>query len=307
MFIPFSTAMILVIALFMMGVLTLIFFIRERKNARMFQQHTEELERLRNDFTSMIIHDLKTPIDGIKKMAELLERPHIFQDAKERRNLLQLIQMSASNMFLLVSDLLDVARMDEGKFPIVPTQGSIRDVVARECTSLAPLAEGKGIQLSSFFPHEYPEFSFDARRVAQVVNNFLSNALRFTPAGGSVRVGLLLFQPGQSLCTPAEQCGIPWKVFPLDDALAHLPKSVVLTVLDTGRGIPKEQLKILFTKWQRLNSPHEHSEGGTGLGLVIVKGIIEAHHGTVGVVSEEGQGSLFYCTLPIGNTPIVNT
>ncbi|MBI4281295.1 hypothetical protein HY625_00570 [Candidatus Uhrbacteria bacterium] len=258
----------------------------------------KELERVRDTFTSMMVHDLKAPLDGIRKITELLERPTTVETPNEKKQFLDLIQKNASNMLLLVSDLLDVSRMEEGKFPIEKVRGDLADVVRDACQSLVRLAAEKRITLTWSVLQTVPPALFDRRRIAQVMNNFLSNALKFTPPGGSVRVALFAHRTGGDVRIEASDAHIDWNVFPLDARLANLSDQLVIAVTDTGNGIPQDKIGRLFTKWQRIDGPRERSEGGTGLGLVIVKGIVEAHGGSAGVLSEDGKGSIFYCTIP---------
>lgn len=258
----------------------------------------KELERLRENFSSMMVHELRAPLDGIKKIALSMSK---WDEEKRKRMTVKYAQMihnSSSNILELVGDLLDVAKLEAGKFDLKKAPHDIKEVVSDRLTFLGSSAQASKIELISWFDQNLPaEVDFDSARTSQVLNNLLSNALKFTSAGGSVAVRVIAHKKGQDVFSTAQKAGI--NLNQEDKKLQNLGDSLLVAVSDTGRGISKESQELLFDKFKQLNSSVVIDEKrGTGLGLVIAKGIVEEHGGVIGATSEEGVGSTFYFTLP---------
>lgn len=262
----------------------------------------KELERLREDFTSMMVHELRTPLSGIQRVAELvMKRGETLDPKKLEQEYIPLIYKSSSDMVDLVNDLLDVAKIEAGKFSLFPEEASINHVIEERVAFFAPTAMNAEVSLTTHFDQAILEkLNFDPRRVSQVLNNLISNAIKFTSAGGAISVNTFLHTKDKVVSDEAHQVGIDFRISEEDaKKFSERENSVVVTVKDNGAGISSDNIKQLFNKFKQFKSSMTSAQKGTGLGLSIVKGIVDAHKGIVGVTSEEGVGSMFYFTLPI--------
>ncbi len=229
--------------------------------------HAKDIERLREEFTAMMIHELRSPLTNVRTTTDSLLRT-MSQTDNEVSQSLGTIRNEVTDMLELVNDLLDVAKVEAGKFTVTKTPTDlgklIEEVVERHKTRTTQ----KNIEMISQISGDNTAVSLDAFRIRQVLTNLATNAIKFTESG-SITIRAIR---GDNVVT--------------------------VSVEDTGVGIPKEAIGDLFTKFHQLNQPQEHREG-TGLGLVIARGIIEAHGGKMWVESEAGVGSKFFFTLPL--------
>jgi len=194
--------------------------------------------------------------------------------APEQGRILSVIERNARRLLRLVDDLLVVARSDVGRLGIAPERLDLAEL-ARECVQGArPAAAEQGIEISAEVDGPPVPVSADRARLGQVVDNLISNALKFTPAGGRVRVSVRA-EEGRAL----------------------------LEVADTGVGIPRGEQERLFERFYRTSQAIASATPGTGLGLAISKMIVEAHHGRIEVQSEEGAGASFRVLLPLAAGP----
>ncbi len=263
--------------------------------------HEKELEKMREDFTSMMVHELRSPLTGIRSIATLLKNDKVKNEQQKYQQFIDLITSNSSNMLDLVNDLLDVAKLESGKFQIFERTASLRHLIDQRIQSYEALAKEKKISISQKVLPEVPDsIVFDENKIAQVLNNLLSNALKFTETGGSIEISAFVCQKLQDLPEVAAVRELTWPglrhgvICPMD--------SVVVSVSDTGIGIPENEQGKLFNKFQQLSASAKSEKQGTGLGLVIAKGVVEAHGGQIGLFSEEGQGTTFYFTLPLNKT-----
>jgi len=236
-----------------------------RANARL-----EELDEIKTEFVSIAAHQLRTPLTGIRWSYQTLLDGESGAMNQEQRHLLESGLGATLRMVDLVNDLLSVARIEEGKFGINLRKQSVAPLLTRLAGRYAALAGQKGIAFSSILSETLPDIAFDEEKMEIVFDNVLDNALKYTEPGGAIAL----------------------KVF-------YEKGSMHVEVSDTGVGISKNQLHRVFTKFFRAdNALHLHTSG-TGLGLYVVKNIIEKHGGSVIVESVEGKGSKFSVTLPI--------
>jgi signal transduction histidine kinase len=258
-----------------------------------------ELERVREEFTGMIVHELRSPLDGIKKIAELAVSGSIDKNSDQFREYLSMIYQNSSSMLELVNDILDLSKLQAGKFEVNKEKANIKDVIANRISFYKISADSKKIYLESYLNNNLPESAeFDPRALKQILNNFLSNALKFTKEGGTILISAFVYGPEGPFPEGFDKSKAP--VFPEASDLNVKAKSLCVVVSDSGVGIPEDNIKDLFHTWKqaRLN-PVDKESKGTGLGLVIAKGIAEAHGGIVGIVSKEGVGSSFFFTIPL--------
>jgi light-regulated signal transduction histidine kinase (bacteriophytochrome) len=221
--------------------------------------------QMRDDLVAVVSHDLRSPLGVIQMQATLLSAPDEGDPPSRRvREGSQRIQRAVDRMTALIRDLLDLARIEAGRFELDTQPLRIRDVIDDTLTIVRPQADAKQIVIREQVVDEGT--LGDRERIFQVLSNLLTNAIRFTPEGGQIDL--------QATLTGAQ---------------------ALFIVADTGPGIPAEQLPHLFDRyWQARRAGHS----GTGLGLYIAKGIVEAHGGRIWVESPPGSGARFHFTLP---------
>ncbi|HTR82137.1 MAG TPA: hybrid sensor histidine kinase/response regulator [Bacteroidota bacterium] len=240
-----------------------------------------ELERTKADFMAMLVHDLRSPLNGIKSVIDFYRelRDQGKQFSAEQLGLLDTAGDSARRMLELINDILDLSKFEAGNMALDKQKIAlpiVLDTVARE-TELQ--FKQKGITVVKDYAKDLPDVVIDAEKVAQVVMNLLSNALKFTKAGGSV-----------TITTSLESDAAPGST--------EQKKFIKVGVTDTGVGIPAEEIPQLFERYKQVSSAKRIKQKGTGLGLSICKMIIQSHGGKMGVESELGKHTTFHFTLP---------
>ena len=226
------------------------------------------VERLRRDFVANASHELRTPLTSVRGFVEALEDGAMEESSTARRFLAK-IRTHADRMAALVSDLLELSRLESGERP--PRYEALRpaDAVEEVVASLAEQARARQIVLSTDIA-DAPDVVSDGDRLRQILENLLENAVKYTPPGGHVAVS----------------------------AKAGADGSVVFEVADDGPGIPPEHLPRIFERFYRVDKARSREMGGTGLGLSIVKHLAEGMGATVSVVSEPGRGTRFSVRVP---------
>ncbi|MBM3135952.1 MAG: GAF domain-containing protein [Chloroflexi bacterium] len=247
------------------------------RNARLYQSEREtvaqlrQLEQLKSDFLSTVSHELKTPLTAIKTAIGLLGESRALRSPTEER-LLRNMQRNEERLSALVSDLLDMARLESGQMTLSQQTLDVSEIVQEAVNILRPLAEAKQ-QIVVDLPANPGLVWADRRRLEQVLVNLLANAVRFAPPKGQVRVTVSPLPVGCSA-----------------------PSLLCVSVSDNGPGIPPEEQAHIFDRFYRGS---ERRTGSTGLGLSIAKSLVELHGGQLWVESEAGKGSTFHFTLPI--------
>jgi PAS domain S-box-containing protein len=234
-----------------------------------------EEEEIKSTFTSIISHELKTPVALIKGYAQTLARPDAAWDAETARQSLQVIEEEADRLESLINNLLDVSRIQASGLRLdyadVNLERLARKVVDAYRTQTADH------QLEVDFPAALPLVWGDEERLRQVLTNLVSNAIKYSPQGGLIRIGGWLEQP--------------------EGAADHT--RVVLYIADQGIGIPTADLPKIFDRFYRVDSSLRRSTAGAGLGLYLAKAIVEAHGGQIWAHSEPGKGTTFFIGLPV--------
>jgi signal transduction histidine kinase len=236
----------------------------------------KELDELKDAFVSSVSHELRSPLTAISGYVELLTMKPINQIAPEKvSKALNIMQESTTRLTQFVNDILDAAKIKAGKMELHKTHFDVKVTSQSLFDLFQPLFDKKKIEAVLDVGANIPEVAADIEKVRQVMTNLLSNAYKFTPEGGKI----ILLARG-----PEE--GKEW---------------VTIGVKDTGIGIPKEHQHLIFGRFQQVPGAKDTIKGpkGTGLGLVIAKGIVEAHGGTIHFESEVGHGTFFYFTLPL--------
>ena len=246
-------------------------------------------EMLKEDLIHIMVHELRAPVTTIKDSAELIISTKDALPKSKKLKFLETIHQQAKKVLGQIGSILDTAKLDAGKLVLQKTKGNITKSIKDEIQTFMSQAQRKNISLSfDVVTKSLPEISFDEIRISQVIDNLLSNSLKFTPEGGKIKV-----EVDYKVIPPVLD-----GTSPMGDFLS-LDKYIVISVSDTGVGIAKEQQKFLFSKYtQAKNTPEELATLGTGLGLYLVKGIVESHNGRIWVKSTVGQGTTFSFSLP---------
>ena len=238
------------------------------------RREAEDANRLKDEFLATISHELRTPLSAIVGWAALLRSGDL--DAKSSERAVETIYRNAKSQTQLISDLLDVSRIISNKLLLNISSVSLPSIIESALDGVSPEAEAKGIRLHSTVEAGIPPISGDAERVQQIVWNLLSNSIKFTPADGTVVV--------QLKCVGSE---------------------VEITVKDSGIGIDPQFLPHVFDRFRQANPATTRTHGGLGLGLSIVRELVELHEGSVRVESEgEGKGATFIVRLPLAGPKV---
>jgi signal transduction histidine kinase len=235
-----------------------------------------EMNKLKSDFLSTMSHELRTPLNSILGFSEILTDAEGLNE--RQRKYISNIQSSGKHLLTLINDILDLAKIEAGKMELHPVEFPVVDLIDRAAGSMLPLAEKKNIELTTQIDPGLPIAHQDAGKLQQILYNLISNAVKFTPEGGRVKVS----------------------------AHQHGPDRVDLVVADTGIGIPLDEQTVIFEKFRQGRAMPGEQEGamtrqyeGTGLGLSIVKELSRLLGGEVELSSEFGKGSTFTVTVPL--------
>lgn len=256
--------------------------LREAEEARRRAAHQvqdieslREINRVRTQFMNTAAHELSTPLTPIRIELQLLGQPDVDGDAARRARALQIVGRNVQRLTLLVQDLLDGAKLQASQLALQRSVMDLNLTVQEAVRAHQAVAQQGGVHV------EAPEapgmwVDGDARRLAQVLDNLLGNAIKFTPAGGTVRVGLQRASGG-----------------------------IAVRVIDSGIGLRQSDITRLFQPFSQVHDTMQKTRAGSGLGLYIAKGIVEAHAGAIGVESAGlGHGSTFWFVLPATDAPV---
>jgi len=236
-------------------------------NARLFEQ-VKALDRSKSEFLSIASHEVRTPLTVIKSSLDVLVSNKAFTYTTDQRQLIAFCQQSVERLIQLVKDILDVSKIEAGVLQIQFIPTSLNELVTKCLFWVPQLPGGQGIEVEARLPSEPAMVSADPGRIMQVLENLISNALKFSKPGGKVTIELV-------------EHGAEYEI----------------VVSDQGKGIAAEHLERIFGKFYQVEESTTREQGGTGLGLAICKGIIRAHRGRIWAESELGKGSRFHFTL----------
>lgn len=257
----------------------------------------EKVEKLLEEYTAMMAHEMRAPIEGIRKVSEVLMEEKVKKDEKTHDDFVRMITSNATVMLQLINDYLDAAKLEAGKLEVSPAEFDFKAFIEERIMYFRPLAQEKKFHFVNEFSSDLPTAIFcDKIRLTQVFNNLLSNAVKFGSPEGEIRIQALIHKKGGDIDQEAIAGKIHWFVSGKEPVWKEIGDSFVGAVTDTGRGMAEQDIPKLFTKFTQLKTS---GRKGTGLGLFIVKGIIEAHGGRVGAASKFGAGSTFFFTLPL--------
>lgn len=233
-------------------------------------QKLKAMDETKDEFISMASHQLRTPLTSVKGYISMVLDGDVGHISPPQRKMLEQAFTSSQRMVYLISDLLNVSRLQTGKFVIEPVGSHLDQVVADEVNQLKESAKIHNLELIYDRPSDFPTVYIDETKIRQVMMNFMDNAIYYTPAYGKVWVSLRASE-----------------------------SSIEFTVKDTGMGVPKAQRHQLFTKFFRADNARTARPDGTGLGLFMAKKVVVAQGGAIIFESEEGKGSTFGFSFPL--------
>ena len=228
----------------------------------------KELDQMKTDFVNMVAHELRSPLVAIKQQNSVLLEGLCGPLADKQRDLLTKGSNKIDALLELINDLLDVAKIEAGKYVQHRVPTDIGQIIEETVTLMEPRGKQRGIALSCTLENLKP-IQADPKNIEEIFNNLIANAINYSPEGGQVTV-----------------------------TARGLGEYLEIKVEDNGVGIPPEELPKIFNKFYRVKHPKTRNVMGTGLGLAIVKAVVEAHHGTIDVESEVDKGTTFRILLP---------
>ncbi|MHB8629922.1 MAG: PAS domain-containing sensor histidine kinase [Aggregatilineales bacterium] len=237
------------------------------RSAQEARVEADRANRSRLQFTAIIAHELRTPLTSILGFANTLLAEDVQWSEAEQHNFVEIIEDEARNLQELINQLLDLARLDSGSFPIEKKPTALQDVLASVVAERAVIAPSHELVIN--VPPDLPLVLIDDRRIEQVLSNLIDNAAKYSPAHTTITVS----------------------AFAEDTALR-------VEVTDEGLGIPPEERDKVFAPFHRINHTGSSNMGGAGLGLAICKGVVEAHGGRISIQDHPGPGTTFSFTLP---------
>ncbi len=274
-------SVLLTVSLFLVGALALKLAsrLRQQKNAieelqealRMSREYAEQqksklamrsdLDTVKDEFISTVSHELRTPLTSIRGALGLLSAGLLGNVDPKAQNLLRIASSNTERLIRLINDILDLERMESGRAPLKLRRCSMYDLAREAVETMSTMAEGAGIhiELTSNALRDSIYFDADSDRILQVLTNLLSNAVKFSPAGSTVSV-----------------------------QIDSNPNSLLVKVVDRGRGIPADKLEAVFDRFQQVESGDSSKKGGTGLGLAICRSIIQQHGGAIWAQANHG-------------------
>ncbi|MBC8200850.1 MAG: HAMP domain-containing histidine kinase [Planctomycetes bacterium] len=235
-----------------------------------------ESSRLKNEFIANVSHELRTPLNSIIGFAELLEGMEVLteKDQEKRIRYLRNILTSGRSLLDMINELLDMAKIESGRMEVSLETTSISDLLEGLVGIMRPQTKGKHLRLQLQIENELPPVQTDAGKLQQILYNYLSNAIKFSPEDSTIIVS----------ANRVRQYGAS--------------NTIKIMVQDNGPGIPEDMIEMVFEKFRQLDATHTREHSGTGLGLAICRELADLLHATLGVESTQGKGSSFYVNIP---------
>ncbi len=231
------------------------------------------INNARNEFLSLVSHQMRSPLTGTKYIFEIMLSGKTDPITPNQTELLTQGYRANERMLLLVNDLLSLTRMADGDTPFDYADCDIDALIKEVIDEITPNAKKKSIRILKEFPTQpLPHIQCDEKKIRFVISNLIDNAVKYTPSAGTITVTARTEENN---------------------------RNILISVADTGIGIPEEEMDKLFTKFYRASNANSSSKIGTGLGLYIARNIVDRHYGRIWVESEQHKGSTFFVSLPI--------
>ena len=261
---------------------------------------TKESERLRQDLTNMIVHDLRSPLSSVMAAVEMMTRGVTGELNNRQQHVLHIADVNAQQMLAMINNLLDISRLEAGRMPLTLASANLGSIIDSVSTQMQSLAQDRLVTLRVGGTNNLPEVNVDASLIARVVQNLIANALKFSNRGSYIDVQV---QKLSDYATFLKDLGFDKHSRPnppsvLLEQLAdpeQAKQRLIVGVRDYGIGIAPRDREKIFAKFEQIGE----RRSGTGLGLTFCKLVVEAHSGLIWVTSSLGQGSTFFFTLPI--------
>jgi signal transduction histidine kinase len=232
------------------------------------EEQAKKTDIAKDEFLAMITHELKTPLVPIQGYSDILLNEHLGELNSEQKNRLSIIKSSSETLLGIISDLLDVQKLEIGQLRMKKENSDIKNSILKSVNALAPQAEKNEIKITADV--ESLMIVHDSERIKQVLTNLIKNAIiAVEPKTGKIEV-----------------------------TMEDSPSEIQISVKDNGMGIPKDKQKDLFKKFYQVDTTLTRERGGSGLGLAICRGIIDNHGGSISVQSQEGKGAKFTFSIP---------
>ncbi|MBI3638949.1 MAG: HAMP domain-containing histidine kinase [Thaumarchaeota archaeon] len=231
------------------------------------EEEAKKVEIAKDEFLAMITHELKTPLVPIQGYADILLGEHLGHLNEKQKERLEVIKSSSATLLQLISDLLDAQKLELGQLKIIKQKDNLKNTISKMITLVTPQAISDETELVNHVKTDVYAY-YDEERISQILSNLIKNAFRATTKKGKI-----------------------------DIFVEDLPDEVQISVKDNGIGLPNDALDKIFKKFYQVDTSSTREKGGSGLGLSICKGIVEAHGGKIWVESELGKGATFFFTL----------
>lgn len=235
------------------------------------QTQLRELDRRKSEFISIAAHELRTPISVLTGYASMMHSRQLGEIPEPLKKPVETVYRESEHLLKLVEILLDLSKMESGEFRLERTEVDPVRFAKAAFDAYAGTIVDRDIRLTCDIPHSLPAACWDVDRVREVLDNLMSNALKFTPEAGRINFKVFRRKEGIGFC-----------------------------VRDTGAGIPPDKIGFIFDKFYQVDRPDARRSKGMGLGLSLAKGLVEAHGGTIEATSDMGRGTTFTVTLPLG-------